>query len=85
MDTIHDFNTVREKVLGDCNEFCHYWYSRLLEIRQNGWNKSGLDKFIADQGVHSKLLESSNHIKHEFLKQSKRLLQVGKRALIHLA
>lgn len=85
LEIIHDFNTVREKVLGDCNEFCHYWYSRLLEIGQNGWDESVADKFIAEQGVHSKLLESSNQIKHEFLKQSKKLLQIDKRALIHLA
>lgn len=63
---VDEYNADRKAILNECNEFCHIWYVKLLDITQNGWDTAAADTYLEQMGVLEKMLEFSTRLKQRF-------------------
>ena len=81
---VEQYEYIRDTILNEANEYCYFWYSRVLQILEKGWDSNQANRFLENESVHKKMQRIEQKLKKEYYMLGKRLLQIDKKAIVHL-
>ena len=78
IEIVEQYNAGRKGILRECGEYCHFWYSKLLDIGEEGWNEEKARRFVDEEKVLEKMAEFDQRLKQEYFRFIRKARKIDK-------